>query len=1092
MKEIAHLHCHSEYSILKGIGSVDTWFEAASKRNVTALALTEHGNMGSTLAAYIAAKKVNEDAIKNKKLNPVKCIIGMQVMLVQDVMSSVKEDRIVLLAKNEVGYKNLLKLSKYSWTKGFDTRRQTPRVTYAMLAKRSKGLVALTGSLSGPIAISFEAGFDVMRAAMRQLKEIFGKNLYGEIQLTDDIVQPGYNKALMIIAEEFSVPLVVTNDCHYVRKNDYKLREITRTISESRKSESQKSHREISTQKWLKTYDQLNAIRERLHGYVTKSMFDKMVDNANTIAKKCSVDIPIGHHSLPTFDVSSHPLYEDGMDAKALFMKIANDGFTRKVKGSERRAKKLKEYRKRFKYEVGVISDANFVDYFLIVEDIIRWAKNNDVEVGAARGSVAGSLVAFCMDITDIDPIHFDLMFERFLNPTRVSGERAKSADALPDIDIDFERTRRPDVKKYIIHKYGEDRVCTIGSYQTMKVRSLLRGLHKVFEGKLPVNEEGETKEFQDYELNKLCKYLEDQKIDSLERALKDEEFRKFAKRFKHFVDFYCKGLDEQIRAVSRHAAGVLVTPTKLTDWIPVRTQKVEGEEDRVLVSQWEDVYCERRGLLKLDILGIKMLDVFKYARELILKRHGKEIDIRDMEDILDDRKVLKMFGEGKTHGVFQYNSDLQSSYLADISNVTFEDLIVANAALRPGPMDAGAHRDYVSLKHREKKPHYDHEILKADLKKTHGLYIFQEQVMLTAHLLGGLTLAQADIMRSAIKKKDKSMISEFRGQFVDGCVKKGKTEKEGSEIWDKLIAFSTYGFNRSHSASYAYLGFFCQWIKVYYPLEFWTAVLEFAHDDVKRNENIWTFREPIFDHGLKILKPRATRRSHKFHIVKDKIAWPIRAVKGIGIKAAIGIAEACKEHKPKSLKEFYDVVPRRVANKRVFAKLIACGAFDGFGTQREVAEEYFVKIRKEAIPKELDIPEDDAAAWAKLRDDTLGYMETSYKERYSDWFSKKVGSIRTINEAAENDFLVMGGKVARIHEHKGYNGVMMFITVEDFDGKFQIFLAPKFYKTVKRKPAVGDIIEVFGRKSYTKRNEPEIVLNSKDCEMEIYDGKEK
>lgn len=1090
MKEIAHLHCHTEFSLLKGVGSVDDWYQKASKRGITALALTEHGNMGSTLASFLAAKDTVKAAAEKKKLNPVKCIIGMQALVVQDVDSTAQEERIVLLAKNEKGYKNLLKLSKFSWTKGYDTKRQTARISYKALAKRSDGLICLTGSLSGPVAVSFEAGFDVMRLALRQLHSIFGKDLYAEIQLNETVEQKTYNKALIIIAREFGIPLVVTNDCHYISKGDDKLREVVRYMQQSRKSESQKDHKEISTQKWLKTYEQLNTIRERMHGYITQSMFDKMVDTANTIAAQCNVDIPIGHHSLPSYDVPSHDLYEDGMNAKDLFMKIARTGFKEKVEKNTYRSKNLGAYKKRFKYEVGVISDANFIDYFLIVEDIIRWAKNNDVEVGAARGSVAGSLVAFCMDITDIDPIRFDLMFERFLNPTRVSGERAKSADALPDIDIDFERTRRPDVKRYIIEKYGADSVCTIGSYQTMKVKSLLRTLHKYFDGNLPVDGEGKTDEISKQDIEKLCRYLENSKINDLEKAEKDNEFKKFMKRFPYFVKFYCHGLDEQIRATSRHAAGVLVTPTKLTDWIPVRTQKVEDEEERVLVSQWEDIHCERRGLLKLDILGIKMLDVFKYARQMIQKRHGVTIDIRDMEEILDDKKVLKLFGEGETAGVFQYNSRLQSSYLKELGRVTFEDLIVANAALRPGPMDADAHKLYIALKHKEETPHYDHPILKPDLKKTLGLYIYQEQVMLTAHLLGGLTLAQADIMRSAIKKKDKGMISAFRGSFVKGCVEKGKTEKQGGEIWDKLIAFSTYGFNRSHSASYAYLGFFCQWIKAYYPIEFWTAVLEFADDDVKSNEHIWIFREPILRSGIKILDPKATRRDHRFHIVKDKIAWPIRAIKGVGIKAAVGIADACKQNKPQDLKEFYDCVPRRVVNKRVFNRLIAADAFRNFGTPYVMAKKYYKVIRRENIPKELDLDKNDLAGWERLKDEALGYMTESYKERYSDWFSNHVSTVEDLKNTIEDEFLIMGGKVVRTYEHKGYNGIMMFVTVEDVDGKFLVFIAPGFLKSLEKKPKVGDIVELFGRKGFTKRDEDELVLNSKDCELEIYDGK--
>jgi DNA polymerase III alpha subunit len=502
-------------------------------------------------------------------------------------------------------------------------------------------------------------------------------------------------------------------------------------------------------------------------------------------------------------------------------------------------------------------------------------------------------------------------------------------------------------------------------------------------------------------------------------------------------------------------------------------------------VSQWEDTYCERRGLLKLDILGIKALDIFKMARKLIKKRHGDTIDIRELD--LDDKKVLKQFAKGNTEGVFQFNSNLQSNYLKQLRRVTFEDLITTNAVLRPGPMDANAHNELIKIKQGEEDPHYDHPVLKKYLGKTYGLYIYQEDVMRTANVLGNLTLAEADIMRSSIKKKDKTLIDKFEGDFVKGCVAHGLKESVGAEIWKKLLAFSTYGFNRSHSASYALLGYFCQWIKVNYPGEFWTATLEFAHTDEKKPENVWSFKEHIDKIGIPIYDPVASRPNHKFHLFKKGIAWPIKAIKGIGIRAATDVATACKVSKPKTLEKFFQCVPKRTVNKKIFKLLIAADAFRNYGTQKEVADLYYRVLRKEDVPDELKLDSDDK--WEDLKNDTLGYAGRSYKERYSGWFSSKVSTYADLERVREGTPVIMGGKVTRVFPYKTRYGPMKFVTVKDSDGVFEAVLLSDFVKKFKKPINVGDIVEVMGVKSVSKRGDLGVTLrNTKVAQLEIYD----
>ncbi|HEC72370.1 MAG: DNA polymerase III subunit alpha [Candidatus Thorarchaeota archaeon] len=1232
----SHLHVHSEYSILNGVSGIEKWYEAAEKRNIAAIAFTEWNNMGSSMASFLESEKYRQSIEQEN----VKAIFGIQILLVQDLDTSVQEDNIILLARNEKGYKNLLKLSKFSWTKGFDNSRQTARVNFEVLKKYRKGLYCLTGSLNGPVAVSLEAGYAVAEQAFLQLREIFKKRLLLEIQMNEFEEQKHLNKVLLKLSNKYGNRCVITNDCHFVNKGEDKLAHFVQQIERHSQKHIKKGRSEIGTQKWLKSLRQLDTIRRKLHGYITESTFSLLVDNTNAVADDCNVTIPVGKHHLPNYDVESHPLCKSGMKTSdELFEHVAKVGFKEKVLSREDITNKEKrKYKERFNFEMKFIKDeAKFSDYFMIIDDIVRFARANNIEVGEARGSVAGSLVAYCM-VTNIDPLRFDLMFERFLNPARISGERAKSADALPDIDLDLERVRRPDVKQYIIDKYGKDRVCTIGTYQTMKLRSLIRDAQRIFEGELPVTDTKRIK-FEDSNMHTLIRNLDKDKVEDIDEAIeKSEYFQKYYKRFPYLVDFYFRNLEGQIRAQSRHAAAVLVTPTDITDWIPVRTQKLVDEDERVLVSQWRDKHCERRGLLKLDILGIKTLNVFKFAKEMIKKIYDKEIIFtRDVD--IDDKKVLRWFDKGKTEGVFQFNSKLQSQYLKELKVTSFEDLIATNAILRPGPMRMDSHKKYIDLSHGRIKPEYPHKLVKSYLKNTYGLVIYQEQCMRTANVLGKLTLSEADIMRTAMKKKDLDMMHQFEKKFVAGCRENGLSKEKAKTEWSKLEAFFKYGFNRcihkdsmitlangtqekiirlynrfmageeiwiksydterkevvnhkvkevvytgrrrigyltlksgqrllltskhgvgtrrgfrifsqlridddvkvllpgsftkgiakpvssqtgvaridpdktyyeerfkepvydivmedngprnffannilvhnSHSASYAFNGFICQWLKVHYPLPFWTATLEFAADDEKKAENIWNFRTIVQQHGIEFEKPKASRTRSGFYATsKGKIAWPIRAIKGVGIKTAEAITKACKEHRPKTFAEFYEAVPRRQVNKRVMEKLIAADAFYNFGTPKKIAKQYYLELRKEKhIPEHFNVSKKNRTHWMDMKDSVLGYMEQPYRVRYKHFFSKKITPISWLEKVKEETPVITGGKVVRVFPYQTKRGRMYFVNVRDADGEFLLLILPGFYRKNKKAKKIkeGDIVEALGIRSVSNRGEIEVVL---------------
>lgn len=1224
----SHLHVHSEYSILKGVGLVSDWYEAAEKRNIQALAFTEWGNLGSSMASFLESQEKS-----------IKAIFGMQIFVVQDIHADAQEDALILLARNKIGYKNLMRLNKFAYTDGFNISRQIARVDYETLKKYRKGLYCLTGSFSGPISISFEAGYVIAERALLQLKDIFGKRLRIELQLHELEGQDKLNKLLISLSKVHKVKCVITNDCHYINKGDEKLAKFKQTVAKSSQKHIKQTFSEISSQKWLKSYRQLDIIRRKLHGYITENSFRRYIDNTNAVADDCNVTLSIGKHFLPTFDVKSHPCYESWMkDNVDLFTYIAEEGYKEKILIKNITKKEKKKYRKRFEYELNFIKEAHFVDYFLIIDDIVRFCRINDIEVGEARGSVAGSLVAYCL-ITNIDPIQFDLMFERFLNPTRISSERAKSGDALPDVDLDVERIRRPDVKKYIENKYGKNNVCTIGTYITMKVRSLLQDAYRVFDGNLPVSEDKRV-EFDSKDLLILSKSLEKDDIDDLDKALKNSDaFKKFYKKFPYLIDYYFKNLNKQIRAMSQHAAGVLITPSHLNNWIPIRTQKSKDEEgERIFVSQWRDKHCEIAGILKIDVLGIKTLNVFKMSKEMIKKLYDKEIIFSKDIDI-KDKKVLKVFRKGETGGVFQFNTQLLSDYMKEIKVNDFEDLIVANAIQRPGPRDAGAHDLYAKLKAGDKEPTYDHPMLKPYLESTKGLIIYQEQLMRMANILGQLSLAEADIMRTAMKKKDDKMIDQFRKKFVKGCVNNGLSNERGEKIFNNVVAWSSYGFNRcihkhsyirmadgtqkklitlfhkhflgeeiwlksydmktgqlvdnkvkkvvyskkrsvgyltlkngkrlictskhgigtargfrlysdlrnddliyyynrgkiqlleidssksyyeerykeevydiemenapynffannmlvhnSHSASYAWVGFICQWLKVYYPLAFWTATLEFADVNEKSSENVWVFRNIIQKYGIQFERPRASRKYSGFYLTKkNKIVWPIRTLKGIGEKTAFAIAQAMKENNPKTFEDFYNCVPRRSVNKRAINALIKADAFSNYGTPKKIAETYYLKLRKEKkLPEEFDVLETDIEHWNEMKDKTLGYMETSFRKRYSHWFHKQITPISKLEEIRDGSYIIIGGKVKRVFPYSTRKGKMYFVTVFDSDGEFLLLIFPGFYK--KNKGAkilkIGDIIEALGSKSISNRGEAEVILSDDSAsQLEVYEN---
>lgn len=855
-RQIVHMHSHTEYSLLDGIKNSVEFLKAAKAKGMDAYAITEHGNMASSMGFYMEAIKPEVG---------IKPILGLEAYVVDDASKKDKEAKsshLVLIARTNDGLHNLLRISNFSWNEGFYYK---PKVDFAHLKKYKKGITALTACMGGVVsnAIRF-GGMDVAEERVTQLKDIYGDNLFLEMQLMEEVygpdlervtrkvkmikddstrhekleyleqnsgefielltrhvenmkIQPDYeekmkgllgdswvdqatvNKYMYLLSKKTKTPYVLTGDCHYPLKGDHKLQDLVIRIGfgnykKAREGEDQKSQSTgrgyYSSQLYVKDNNDFERARKRWHPYMPRRVLVEAINATHKIADKVKTSIPIGQHNLPTFPIETHHLHKNGDTKEKLFARLIEKGFQRIVVPKIRKDE-IDAYRARLKFEIDTIKQAHFVDYFLIIEDIVGWSRRNGIHC-VARGSVAGSLVAYTLDITGINPIPYNLLFERFLNPARVSGERAKSADALPDIDMDFERNGRPRVKAYIVQKYGRNRVLTIGSYGTMGVRMLVKDFARALDYKIG----GKVYEYTD--INKITANL-GPTVKTIEEACEDSEvFAAFYEENKGWFETYVRPLIGNIRNMSRHAAGVIITPTDFTEWVPIRTQALDdedGEEGKVVISQWEDVYCERRGLLKLDVLGVKQLDVLHRSLDLIERNHDVKVDLDNID--LNDKKVFAKFHEGDNFGVFQFNSNTQIGYTRSMKPNSVEDLCASNALIRPGPMKEGAHEDFVKLRKGEMEPTYDHECIIPFLKETYGLMVYQEQCMQVAHVLGGMSLAEADMLRSAMKKKDEKIMQPFYEKFISGCKAHGLTGKHGDSVWRKIIAFSSYAFNK-------------------------------------------------------------------------------------------------------------------------------------------------------------------------------------------------------------------------------------------------------------------------------------------------------
>ncbi len=1035
MTDFTHLHVHTQFSILDGASTVDVLIDKTARLGMKALAITDHGNMFGVLPFVSEAKK-----------RGIKPVIGCEVYVADGSRfeKKGKEDRsgfhLILLAKNFEGYKNLSRLCSLGYLEGF---YYTPRVDKELLEKYSEGLIATSACIGGEIPSTIlEKGLEKTRPVVEEYIKIFKDDFYLELQRHGLPEQEPLNRDLLILAEKYNVKVVAANDCHFINANDAKAHDILICL-QTGKDLDDDSRMKYTGQEYLKSPEEMAELFKDIPEAIanTREIIDKIED----------YDITTKDIHLPVFPLP------DGFKSEDEYLRhLAYDG-----------AKKLykeitPDIKKRLDTELKVISDMGYPGYFLIVQDLINEARKQGVSVGPGRGSAAGSAVAYCTGITAIDPIKYNLLFERFLNPERVS---------MPDIDIDFDDEEREKVLEYVTKKYGRDKVAQIVTFGTMAARSSIRDVARVMKLPLP-------------EADRLAKLVPEKPGTKLEKSFK--EIPELVKELNNSKNpliketlRYATVLEGVNRHTGVHACGVIIGPTNLIDCVPLSTSK----DSELPVTQYEGKLVESVGMLKMDFLGLKTLSIIKDAVKNIKTRHNKSIDIENVP--LDDVETFKLYQRGDTIGTFQFESEGMRNYLKELKPTNIEDLVAMNALYRPGPMDFIP--TYIKRKHGKEKVEYPHPWLEDILKPTYGIMVYQEQIMQAAEIMAGYSLGAADILRRAMGKKKVEEMEEQKSVFVKGAIEKGVEKKSAEQIFHVIEKFAQYGFNRSHSAAYSIVAYRTAYLKAHYPAEYMAAVLTHNFRDIKK---ITYFMEECNRQNIPVLGPDVNESRFNF-VVNDKgeIRFGLGAIKGVGEGAVENIVEERLENG--LYKSFFDFVKRinlRSVNKKVLESLSMAGAFDCFeGVHRAqffhsedqentnfldkaIRHTQHVKNREnhhqmnlfgdieEAEIPDPDLP--DCPKWSKLellkkeKEVTGMYISghplDDYKVQIENLCNCTIAELKDLQKINKKDISLAGIVTSSAHRITKKNKPFGDFIIEDYSDSYRLYLFSEEYLKYK------------------------------------------
>ncbi len=884
-----HLHCHSEYSLLDGANRIDNLIGRALEFEQPALAITDHGNMHGAWEFQEKAKKAG-----------IRPIVGMEAYVAPgDRRLKEREGNrkpyyhLVLLAMNETGYKNLMKLSSLGFTEGFYSR---PRVDRELLARYREGLVVSSACMAGEVASHLLTdNWEGAREAASWYANTF-KDYYLEVQAHGTPGQAELNKRVFKLADEMGIPLVATNDAHFLRPQDHAAHDVLLCIGLGKDYQSPDRMR-YDEGLYFKNVDE---IRE-----VFPDRPD-VIENTLRIGEEANISLS-KQYQVPAF-----PLPPGVATENDLLVRLANEG------AHMRYGQDLsEEVRNRLTYELGVITKTGYAGYFLIVADFIAAARSKDIPVGPGRGSAAGSLVAYCLRITDVCPLKFDLLFERFLNPERVS---------MPDIDVDFDDERRGEVIDYVREKYGHDSVGQIITFGTLKSRAAVKDVGRTL-GFLPSETDALAKLIPNMPNFSLTVREAIDKVPEVGKLYKEEE------RYRELLDFAME-LEGLSRHAGVHAAGVVIAPGPIDEYVPVCTQGSRGSgagEENIVVTQYDMNSLEKVGMLKMDFLGLTTLTIIKDTLASIRARTGTAPDLDTLP--LEDEATFKMLRAGKTAGVFQFESGLATDMVKSMRADRFDDLVASNALMRPGPLDAGMHKVYIRRKKGEEAVTYALPELEEILSTTYGVITYQEQVMRIAQKLAGISLAEADVLRKAVGKKDPELIRAELGKFVSKAIDRGYDRAIIEEIAAQIETFGRYGFNKSHSVAYSIISFHTAWLKAHYPADFMAALLSAMIGDT---DSVVKYINEAREIGIEVLPPDVNESGYKFTVIGDnKIRFGLGGIRNVG-RSAIDSFIVAKQTAPfTSLFDLAERVDLRVCNKRVFEALIQAGALDALGGHR-------------------------------------------------------------------------------------------------------------------------------------------------------------
>jgi DNA polymerase-3 subunit alpha len=1036
-KPFIHLHVHSEYSLLDGAIRLKQLVKKAKELGMPAVALTDHGVMYGAIEFY---KYAQEEGIKP--------IVGCEIYIApesrfkRDSKEDARNFHLVLLAKDNTGYRNLSNIVSYSFIEGYYYR---PRADFDLLSRYSEGLIALTSCLQGVVSKPLlEGNENQAKKNLDTLISIFGKNnVYIELQDHGLAEQRKIMPALLKLAKEFKVKTVATNDVHYLNREDHTLHEVLLRIQTGKTVKDALKIGFSTEEFYFKSYEEMHQIFRDV---------EEALANTMEIAEKCQVNFEFGKIILPHYEVP------EGETLDSYLEKLCYEGAKKRYGGEI--PPLVKE---RLDYELRVIKEMGFSGYFLIVWDVINWAKRNGIRVGPGRGSAAGSIVSYVLGIVDIDPLRFGLYFERFLNPSRKT---------MPDIDIDIAEDKRNLVIEYVQKKYGEDRVAQIITFSTMKARAATRDAGRVL---------GYPYGYVD----KIAKLIASPTIEeSLEQVKELRELYERDEDARKILDV-AKGIEGLVRQDSIHAAGIVISKDPLTDVVPLQ-QKSEGE----VVTQYSMKPISDLGLLKMDFLGLRTLTVIENTLSLIKQRHRIELDLSNLR--LDDEKTFELLARGETIGVFQLERPGMREMLKELKPSTFEDIIAANALNRPGPLKSGMVREFIERKHKRAPIEYPHPLLEPVLKETYGTIVYQEQVMQIARSLAGYSMEEADILRQAISKKIAGEFEKQREKFIKGAVERGVDEKTAATIFDNITHFSEYAFNKSHSAAYAMVSYQTAYLKAHYPVEFLTALLTSVKDD---KDKIALYVNEAKRMGIKILPPDINRSQIGFEPEgENAIRFGLSIIRNVGESPAEKIIE---ERRQRPFRDFYDFCVRvdpSVLNKKVLESLIKAGVFKSLGyTVRQLLEqyptvvEYANRVRKERKSGQVDLfglIEDSISTTPqpfspdgkedypqinllRFEKEYLGaYITLHPASEYEELFKTYcTHTTESLQEEEDQQTVVVGGIITSVKKSLTKNGdTMALIALEDTKGAVEVRIWPNTYE--KRKEIIEEdkVVLVKGR----------------------------